>query len=121
MATILVVDINRTVLATITRQLEFLEYNVLVATDEQEALAVYLRERPIDLVVIDVVLSDDVSGHKLADSLLERDPAQKVLMMSGYPPEVQAKYRTNLRSYPMVQKPLRINEVKRLIRDLIEG
>lgn len=121
MATILVVDNNRTVLATITRQLEFLSYKVLTATDEKEAMAVYLRERPIDLAVIDVVLSDDVSGHQLADSMLERDPAQKILLMSGYSPEVQARYRTHLRTYPIVQKPLRINEAKRLIRDLIAG
>ena len=121
MTKILAVDNNRTVLKTISRQLEHLKYDVLTATNEEEAMAVYLRERPIDLVLIDVVLSDDTSGHDLADAMLERDPAQKVLLMSGYSPEVQSKYRTHLRSYPIVQKPFRINEAKRLIRELIAG
>jgi len=84
MTKILAVDNNRTVLKTISRQLEHLKYDVLTATNEEEAMAVYLRERPIDLVLIDVVLSDDTSGHDLADAMLERDPAQKVLLMSGY-------------------------------------
>ncbi|MDA0663346.1 MAG: response regulator [Proteobacteria bacterium] len=119
--TIIIVENNRTVLDTISQQVQSLGYRVVGALNSAEATATFLRERPIALAIIDVILSDTESGYALADSLVARDPALKVLLISGYSPEDQAKYRTYKNAYPTLQKPFRIREGRRLIQDIIES
>ena len=120
MATILVVENNRTVLETISRQLTVLDYRVLKAQNIEEATAVFIRERPIDLVLIDIVLSENESGAELADALTERDPALKILLMTGYSADFLNGIPSRRRSYPVIRKPFRRKEAKRIIDQLLE-
>ncbi len=119
--TIIVVENNRTVLDTISRQVRSLGYRVLGAINSADAMDIFLRERPVDLVIIDVILSETESGYALADALVERDPGLKVLLMSGYSPEDQAKFRTFKNKYPTLQKPFRKRDGGRVLRDLLDS
>ncbi len=119
--TIIIVENNRTVLRTISQQVQTLGYRVLGALNATEATDLFLRERPVDLVIIDVILSETESGYALADALVERDPGLKVLLMSGYSQEDQAKYRTFKHEYPSFQKPFRRREGSRLLRDMLDS
>jgi two-component system cell cycle response regulator CpdR len=119
MATILVVENNRTVLETISRQLAVLEYRVLKALNVKEATEVFLKERPIDLVLIDIVLSEKESGAELADALTERDPALKILLMTGYSSDFLNGIPSRKRTYPVIRKPFRRKEAKRVIDQLL--
>ena len=119
MTTILVVENNRTVLETISRQLAVMDYRVLKATNVKEATAVFIRERPIDLVLIDIVLSEKESGTELADALTERDPALQILLMTGYSSEILNGIPSRRRAYPVIRKPFRRKEAKRVIEQLI--
>jgi len=117
---IIIVENNRTVLDTISQQVTSMGYRVVGAINSAEAMAIFLRERPVALAIIDVILSDSESGYALADALVERDPALNVLLMSGYSPEDQAKFRTFKKSYPTMQKPFRIREGRRIIQGIID-
>ena len=118
--TILVVENNRTVLETISRQLTIMDYHVLKAQNAKDAMTTFTRERPIDLVLIDIVLSEKESGNELADSLLERDPAQKVLLMTGYSSDYLSSFRAHRRAYPVIHKPFRRKEAKRIIDQILD-
>jgi PAS domain S-box-containing protein len=66
------------------RELEELGYLVLAAANGVEALAVaHSLQRPIDLLVTDVVMPE-MNGVELAESLLDLWPTVAVLFMSGH-------------------------------------
>ena len=84
-ATILVVE-DQPATAQITRiLLESWGYTVLEAHSSQEAFATFERNRTrIRLLLSDVVMPD-MSGHRIADELVRRNPELRVVFMSGYP------------------------------------
>jgi PAS domain S-box-containing protein len=86
-ATILLVEDNDDVRSITTRMLEAAGYHVLVAGSASEATrACAAAERPIDLLVSDVVMPE-ISGPKLAERLLQKEPRLRVLFVSGYADE----------------------------------
>ncbi len=82
--TVLVVDDDEIVRATVASMLEELGYSVLAAANGTEALAIIETDATIDLLFTDVVMAGPVSGRKLAERAVEIRPALKVLFTSGY-------------------------------------
>lgn len=84
--TILVVEDDTEVRATVIRQLSDLGYRVVEAEKAQAALA--LLKNPavtIDLLFTDLVMPGGMNGHELARAALAERPALKILYTSGYP------------------------------------
>ena len=89
--TILVVDDVRIVRQVIYRLLSQVGYRVFEAASGAEALEVLsTANRPIDLVVVDVVMPK-MSGVMLARAIHERNPGMRILFMSAYPAEVMVR------------------------------
>lgn len=87
--TILVVDDEPLVRATVVRLLSGWGFRVVEAETAEEAMAVlttFMGEQP-QLIIVDVVLPGD-NGIQLARRIREEFPRQPILYMSGYPPEV---------------------------------
>ncbi len=82
--TVLVVDDDEIVRATVALMLEELGYNVLVAANGAEALAIVKTAAGIDLLFTDVVMAGPIGGRRLAELAAEIRPALKVLFTSGY-------------------------------------
>jgi signal transduction histidine kinase/ActR/RegA family two-component response regulator len=82
--TVLVVDDDEIVRATVSSMLEELGYTVLVAANGTEALALVESDAKIDLLFTDVVMAGPIGGRKLAERATEIRPALKVLFTSGY-------------------------------------
>lgn len=83
--TILLVDDDPKVRASIRAMLEKLEYRVVEAPDADAALALIASARvPTDLVLTDIVLQG-MSGRELAVRLSIEHPDVRLLLMSGYP------------------------------------
>ena len=80
--TVLVVDDDRVVAGLAGEILRSAGYDVHVANDAPEALAVVER-LDVDVVVTDVVLGA-VDGVDLAEAIARVRPAAKVIFMSGY-------------------------------------
>src|SRR5262249_20083049 len=89
--TILVVDDVRIVRQVIYRLLSQVGYRVFEAASGAEALEVLsTANRPIDLVVVDVVMPK-MSGVMLARDIHEQCPSMRILFMSAYPAEVMVR------------------------------
>ncbi len=82
--TVLLVEDEEGVRALGSRILERHGYTVLEARNGREALSLVSQHGgPIDLLLTDVVMPE-MGGKQLANAMLERDTAIRVLFMSGY-------------------------------------
>nr|WP_306805908.1 response regulator [Caballeronia sp. BR00000012568055] len=82
--TILVVEDDEEVRATVVAMLGDLGYRVLRAKDAQSALAIVESGVPIDLLFTDVVMPGPLRSTELARKARERVPGIAVLFTSGY-------------------------------------
>ena len=83
--TILLVDDDAKVRASLRKLLEKLDYRVIEAEDADSALTLMSStSTPTDLVLTDIVLQG-MSGRELAVRLSIEHPGVKLLLMSGYP------------------------------------
>jgi len=82
--TLLVVEDDAAVRATVVELLTELGYRVLKATDGQSALAVIQRGLPVDLLFTDVVMPGPLSSPDLARQAKVLLPDLEVLFTSGY-------------------------------------
>ncbi len=80
---ILVVEDEDAVRAIVGEQLRGLGYQVRLAADAEQALAL-LRAHQFDLVLTDVVMPGRLNGKGLADEVGRSWPATRIAFMSGY-------------------------------------
>ena len=89
-ATVLVVEDEPTVRSFAASMLERAGYRVLVAASAAEATALTeARDGPIDLLLTDMVMPD-INGQALAERLVAGRPSLRVILMSGYDPNLAA-------------------------------
>lgn len=82
--TILVVEDDELVRSYVISQLEFMGYQVLSASNGQEAMEIILSDAQIDLLFTDVVMPGGINGRELSDRAQRIRPNLKVLFTSGY-------------------------------------
>jgi signal transduction histidine kinase len=82
--TILVVEDDEEVRATVVEMLGELGYRVLKAKDAQSALVIVESGVPIDLLFTDVIMPGPLRSPELARMARERLPKMAVLFTSGY-------------------------------------
>ena len=88
----------------------------LEAKEATEALKIAREHRgPIHLLISDVVMPGKASGVEMAAMLCEARPETKVLLMSGYAPEVA----TMKPEWNFVQKPFTALEIGDRVRGIL--
>src|SRR5512143_578712 len=104
MSTVLIVDDEPNILASLRRALEVEGYRALVAGGGAAALDKVTHEGP-DLVLLDVVMPE-MDGLEVLRRLKELQPDLPVVMMSGNATIDTAVRATKLGAYDFVEKPL---------------
>jgi two-component system cell cycle sensor histidine kinase/response regulator CckA len=118
--TILVVEDEELVRNLVRDMLRMQGYQVLVAADAEEALALAeKRQGPIDLVITDVVLPG-ISGLELIERMAYLHPESRTIAMSGYASEVIARHGALTPGVTFVQKPFQLHELTRRIREVLD-
>lgn len=109
MATILLVDDDRTILDYCCRVLaDRSDFEVLRAGSGREALEVASgRPGTIELLISDVSMPGGISGIDLAKHLTRSRPETKVLLMSGY---YQEEFELGA-SWTFLSKPFRTSDL----------
>ena len=117
--TVLLAEDERIIRDLVERALVRRGYRVLTAGDGQEALQVArLHEGRIDLLVSDVVMPR-IGGPELARALRKRDPAVRVLLMSGYSADALREGH-GVPDSEFVPKPFTPDELARRVRQLLD-
>lgn len=116
---ILLVEDNANVLDVTRMMLTQLGYQVLAATNGQAGLKIYnQRAGEISLVLTDMMMPA-MGGVKLSQALHDRDPAIKIVVMTGYPLENEAKALLSRGIVDWIQKPLSMNKLAQTINRVL--
>jgi len=118
---ILLVEDNLAVLEVTRVMLENLGYQVIAAPNGQQALELYDQHHAeIALVLTDVTMPE-MSGVVLAQRLRAKYPAFKVIALTGYPLEVEAKDLLDQGIVDWLQKPLNRNQLAQIIHRTLKA
>jgi signal transduction histidine kinase len=113
--TILLVEDNKTVLKVTRSLLEHLGYKVLTARNGQEAIDTHHKHHAgIDLVLSDITMPV-MDGVTLAKELHKIDAAVKIVALTGYPLEKEAKTLLDQGFMDWIQKPLEMEDLAQVV------
>ncbi len=113
---ILVVDDNENVLKIMTKVLETIGYDVLMAREGRQALEVYAENDNISCVLTDVIMPV-MGGVELFDRLKTIDPTAKVVFMTGH----DLRDSVSSLDVPVLQKPIDVKDLNRALQKVLNG
>jgi two-component system cell cycle sensor histidine kinase/response regulator CckA len=118
--TLLLVEDEATVRASVRRLLEWHGYRVIEAGNGTEALRIY-EDNPgaIDLVLTDLVMPE-MGGHELVERLRLSNPAIRVVFMSGYTEKMVAGNGSMPPGTGFVEKPFTVETLMRRLREVLD-
>jgi PAS domain S-box-containing protein len=95
-------------------------YNVLTATDGEEALKLYRKEqKKIDLIILDLVIPG-MGGKKCYEEILKINPKAKILIVSGYSANGPGKAALEAGAKGFVGKPFDVSHLLETIREILD-
>jgi len=118
---VLVVDDDLKLLQALARMLKSLGFQVVTASDGEDALAVVEGLRtPIDAVLVDVVMPR-LGGPEFVERLAHRGLHPAVVYMSGYEDPSRLKRVLETPSMtPLLHKPFTLHALVVVLRNLLD-
>ncbi|HZV21580.1 MAG TPA: PAS domain S-box protein [Hyphomicrobiales bacterium] len=116
---VLVVEDNPEVRETTLQRVEGLGYIVSEAATGPEAIEILKKEPDIALVFSDVVMTGGMSGYELGLWIRKNEPGVKVLLTSGFAPEIAAAGPE--REFQVLRKPFNRVELSRALSNVLYG
>lgn len=118
--TILLVEDNESMRASLAEALTLLGYDILEATDGHHALSLLATQvSAVSLVLTDLIMPG-MGGLELMEAIQQQYPALKLLMMTGYTDQQEAL--SNLPGTTrLLQKPFTINDLAESIRHILDS
>ena len=119
--TILVVEDDALVLASVSAQLQGLGYTTLSASNATEALAIVDSGAAFDLLFTDVIMPGPMNGRRLTDEIGKRRSPLKVLFTSGYTENSIVHHGRLDQGVLLLVKPYRKQDLAKMIRTALEA
>ncbi|MEW6350891.1 MAG: PAS domain S-box protein [Thermodesulfobacteriota bacterium] len=118
--TVLLIDGEHSVRATAERMLRTFGMKVLTASDGQEGLEVFARERSrIDLIILDPVMPN-MGGMACLRGILGIDPAARVVITGGYQSNGQVDRALGEGAKASLHKPFAAGELLEVVRRVLD-
>jgi CheY-like chemotaxis protein len=96
-------------------------YNVLVASDGEEALEISMQHKEVIHLLVTDVIMPEMSGVQVANRLTALRPGLKVLYMSGYAEDAVARQGMLGPGTPFLPKPFAPKDLAIKVRELLDG
>ena len=120
--TVLVTEDEEQLREMVVMILKMQGYNVLEASSGHHALKVWEEaDRPIDLLITDMVMPGGIMGSELAERLTARSPGLKVIYSSGYSPGMAGKDSSLLEGRNFLPKPYSIGKLAQFVRECLDA
>ncbi|MEN8140648.1 MAG: response regulator [Thermodesulfobacteriota bacterium] len=114
--TILVVDDEELLLEIARGMLEELNYRVKTVNSGEKGVAL-VREEEIDLVVLDMVMGDGLSGCQTYAEMLKTRPGQRAIIASGFAENRETNRVMELGAAVFLRKPYTLNGLGQAVKD----
>jgi PAS domain S-box-containing protein len=120
--TILLVEDDIFLRASVRKSLSQLGYRVLEAIDGIEALEVWKQNRGgIHLLLTDLVMPGGMTGKDLGERLLKENPKLKVIYASGYSGEIAGKDFPLEEGVNFLAKPFQTQKLAQTVRNCLDN
>lgn len=117
---VLVVDDEFVVVATLTELLKELAYNVVTASGGEKALALFSQEpRAFDAVILDLSMPE-MDGKECFLRMKEIDPEVKVVLATGFSRDGRVQELLNSGVMGFLQKPFRLKELAEMLDSILK-
>ncbi len=117
--TILVVEDDEALRALTVVLLETAGYRVLEAQNAHLAIKLVEEQKELIHLLLTDVIMPAMSGRELAERALEIQPSLKVLLMSGYAPELIARYGATEPGVALIEKPFTRHSLLAMLRTIL--
>ena len=106
MARVLIVDDEKGIREAYGKLVSQMEHEVFTAKNNEEANAIVLTERDLDIALIDRVFPGEKSGLDIAEFIRISQPLCQTVLMSGYPTFDSASEALRLSVFDYLTKPV---------------
>jgi CheY-like chemotaxis protein len=96
-----------------------LGYVVNTAAGGEEAIE-YLKEHPVDLLMLDMIMEQGISGLETYKRALRMYPDQKAILVSGYSETAEVKEALRLGAGCYVRKPYGIEKIGKAVKEELD-
>jgi len=119
--TVLIAEDEDALREVVVQALRFQGYYVLEASSGPHALEVWEQaDRPVDLLLTDLVMPGGIMGSELAERLSSRCPRLKVIYTSGYSPGMAGRDASLLEGRNFLSKPYSIGKLAQFVRECLD-
>ena len=119
--TILLVEDDAFLRASVRKTLSQLGYNVLEAGNGVEALEVWKKNHDgIHLLLTDLVMPGGINGKELGERVLKENPKLKVIYASGYSAEIAGKDFPLEEGINFLTKPFQAQKLAQIVRERLD-
>ncbi len=120
--TILLVEDDAFLHASMLNTLLKLGYNVLEANNGVQAQEIWNQHRDkIDLLLTDLIMPGGMSGVNLSQLLIKENPKLKVIFMSGYSAQIVGRDFPLKIAANFLAKPFRTHKLAQTIRNRLDA
>ena len=118
--TVLIIDDQSEQIETMEKILAGLGYKTYSATSGEEGIALF-QSKPVDLVLIDMIMGDGLNGRETYEGILQVRPGQKAIIISGYSKREEAQKAKALGISHFLEKPVTISKLSLAIKQALAG
>ncbi len=92
-----------------------LGYKTYSATSGEEGIA-FLKGQPVDLILLDMIMGDGLNGRETYERILQVQPGQKAIIISGYSRNEDVQKAKNLGISHFLEKPVTLSKLSSAIK-----
>ena len=115
---ILVVDDEPQLRDLACEMLRSLGYDV-DAVDSGESAVQYVKEKPVDLIVLDMLMDPGMNGHETFKQIIGFNPRQKAVIASGFSESDNVKAALALGASVYIKKPYLLNDLGKAVKNAL--
>jgi len=96
-----------------------LGYNAEAVSSGEEAIE-YVKENPVDLILLDMVMPKGINGRKTYEEIIKIRPGQKAVIASGYAKTKEVDKAQELGAGKYIKKPYTLAKVGLAVKEELE-
>ena len=103
--------LNKTLDGTLLKEILCkLNYSAKAVSSGEDAIE-YLKETPVDLLILDMIMDPGIDGYDCYKKITEIVPAQKAIIASGYAESGRVRETQKLGAGVFIKKPYTIEKI----------